>query len=417
MAGAIPVAMSLQSSALNAFVSEPLRKDGPSIRKIKVFSSSANFYRYIGVNAYGKKSFGINRQKMSFTIELSDGTIGIGTFGNIGINNDSAEVVRELLGKNILGFYQWKNDQIIGVSPEYRKYFFDTRYSWIESGILDAVGKIMNVPVWKLFGKAIRNGIDPYDGTVYFEEIVHNTDVSIIAAVGKRIKADGYRAIKIKLGRPYQWVSGEAGMNRDVEAFIALREAVGNNIKIMADANDGYQNHFDLAVELMKKCAPYDMYFMEELFPDDAALYKKMRFALLEHNYFIPFAEGESFRTGEEFESACKDHIYNYLQPDMATWGVSNMLATATYAEKFPDIKLIPHVWHNQIGLIMSLHVSKLKKNIAYVEDSRFSEHIYECGRYIFRDGQWFIPDESGWGIALAPDNEQFIVAQHMEIA
>ena len=53
--------------------------------------------------------------------------------------------------------------------------------------------------------------------------------VNIIAETARRIKNYGYRAIKIKLGRSLKWMPGEAGLNRDIEAFIALREAVGSN--------------------------------------------------------------------------------------------------------------------------------------------------------------------------------------------
>lgn len=389
---------------------------GPTIKRVTIFESTGSFYRFIGPNAYDEKPKGINGIRKSFLLELSDGTVGIGTVGYSALNDGVLLEMRKLIGKDVFSFYQWNGDIITGVSPDGQPYLYDARYSWIESGILDALGKLKNVPVWKLMGQSVREGIDPYDGTLYFEDIANNTDARIIGQIGKRIKSDGYRAIKIKLGRPFKWMKGEAGLHRDIEAFIALREAVGSNFNVMADANNGYENQFEWASQLMKSCAPHGMYFMEELFPDDTAQYKKLRDLLLKDNLFVPIAEGENIRNMDLFNSYLLDGIYHYIQPDMATCGFSNIIRTARKAESFQSVNLIGHVWQSQIGLLMSLHASKIQRNITFVEDSRYLEHAFNTSEYVFKDGQWMIPDKPGWGITLAPDYQQFIKGNPTEI-
>jgi L-alanine-DL-glutamate epimerase-like enolase superfamily enzyme len=89
----------------------------------------------------------------------------------------------------------------------------------------------------------------------------------------------------------------------------------------------------------------------------------------------------------------------------------------AKKAESFPHIKVIPHVWQSQLGLLMSLHASKIQRNIPYVEDSRYFEHATVPSGYLFRQGQWFVPDEPGWGVDLAPDYEQFIEGKEVVIS
>ncbi|MCK5442438.1 MAG: hypothetical protein KAJ23_11145, partial [Maribacter sp.] len=199
-------------------------------------------------------------------------------------------------------------------------------------------------------------------------------------------------------------------------AFIALREAVGSNFNIMADANNGYRDKFDWAVKLMKKCAPYDMYFMEELFPDNAAQYLKLRDILLEENTFIPIGEGESIQNMDTFSSYFEAGVYNYVQPDMPTCGFSNIMRAAKAAEKYNHVKLIPHVWQSQMGLLMSLHASKIQSNIPFVEDSRYMEHALMANNYLFDDGKWFIPDAPGWGVTLSPNYKQFIEGEPLII-
>lgn len=389
---------------------------GPTIKSFTIFSSSGSFYRFIGMNSYDKGPKGINGKKRSVILELSDGSIGIGTVGYSRIDSEVISKIKELIGKDPSTFYYWKNDKIVGVTSNMQKYFFDSRYSWIESAILDSVGKQKKMPVWKLFGESIRDGINPYDGTLYFEDIANNTSVGIIGEIGKKIKEDGYRAIKIKLGRPSKWMPGEEGVNRDIEAFITLRESVGENFNIMADANNGYKDQFEWAIKLMKSCAPYNMYYMEELFPDDTNQYLRLRDTLINENFFIPIAEGENIRDLEKFNQYMKDGVYNYLQPDMPTCGLSNILKTAKRAEKYPHIKLIPHVWQSQLGLIMSLHASKIQSNINLVEDSRYNEHIFITTGYIFKNGQWFLPDKPGWGIELSPNYKQFLMDNEIQI-
>jgi galactonate dehydratase len=416
-AGALPLITVPEIVAGHKFYTPSNHPAGPVIKNFTIFDSTGSFYRFIGMNAYDRAPKGINKTRKSFIIELSDGTIGIGPVGYRRIDNEVISKVKQLIGKDPFTFYQWENDKIVGVSPAMHEYFFDAQYSWIESAILDVIGKQKDLPVWKLMGDSVREGIDPYDGTMYFEDIAYNTDVSIISEIGKRIKADGYQAIKIKLGRPSKWLPGEAGVNRDIEAFIALREAVGQNFNLMADANNGYKDRFDWALKLLTSCAPYDMYYMEELFPEDTAQYLELRKALLKENFFIPIAEGENIHELEKFESYLKDGVYNYIQPDMPTCGFSYILKTAKEAEKYPHAKLIPHVWQSQLGLIMGLHASKIQPNINYVEDSRYLEHAFNTSGYLFKNGQWLIPDKPGWGVDLSPDYKQYVTGEEVKIS
>jgi len=412
----IPLAMP------SAFLGSPGKKDSvehaPPIKSFTVFQGTGNFHRFVGMNAYDKAPKGIAGTKSLVKVELADGTYGIGPVGYRPADEKALLKLKELVGKDPFTFYNWQDGRIIGVVDAMKEYFFDARYAWFESAVLDAVGKLKKQPVWALAGTATRNGVDPYDGTLYFEEIANNRDVSIIGEIAKKSKADGYRGIKIKLGRPDKWLPGEAGVQRDIEAFIALREAVGSNFILMADANNGYANRLDWAIKMLKSCAPYQMYFIEELFPDDAAEYRKLRDALLQANAFIPVAEGENINDLTQFDPYMRDGIYNFLQPDMHTCGFSNIIAMARRAATFPHVKVIPHVWQSHLGLLMSLHASKISGNIPYVEDSRYFDHAVTSTGYLFQQGQWFIPDNAtGWGISLVPDYKKYVVGNETVIS
>lgn len=389
----------------------------PVIKSFSVFKATGNFHRFVGMNSYDKAPKGIQGNRGIVKVTLADGTIGIGPIGYRPADEPALLKLKELIGKDPFDFYTWQGNKITGVSESIKPYFFDARYAWFESAVLDAIGKLKQQPVWKLTGSPVRDGIDPYDGSLYFEDIANNRSVEVIGELAKKIRTDGYRAIKMKLGRPSKWMPGEAGVQRDIDAFIAAREAVGSNFILMADANNGYAKQMDWAIRLLKACGPYQMFFIEELFPDDAGEYRRLREALLKDGFYIPIAEGENINDLSLFDPYMSDGIYNYLQPDMHTCGYSNILAMARKAQSFSHVKVIPHVWQSQVGLLMSLHASKIQKNINFVEDSRYAEHAINPGGYLFREGQWFIPDKAGWGIDLSPDYKQFMVDKEITVS
>lgn len=400
-----------------AGISDNNQADNPTIKSFSIFKATGNFYRFVGMNSYDKAPKGINGTRWIVKVLLTDGTYGIGPVGYRQADDNALAKLKPLITRDPLTFYEWNGERITGVTPLMQQYFYDARYAWFESAVLDAIGKLKHQPVWKLTGESVRDAIDPYDGTLYFEDIANNRDVGIIAELGRKSKTDGYRGIKIKLGRPSKWMPGEAGVQRDIDAFIALREAVGSNFTLMADANNGYANNMEWSIKLMKGCAPYRMYFMEELFPDDPIKYRELRDALLGDNLYIPIAEGESINDLNLFDAYMVDGIYNYLQPDMHTCGYSNILAMARKAELFSHVNVIPHVWQSQLGLIMSLHASRIQINIPYVEDSRYFEHAIVPSGYLFRDGQWYMPEKPGWGVDLVPDYQQYVVDKEIVIS
>lgn len=408
-------ALSLTGSAAFSQSLDKIEK-GPTIKTITIFAGSGSFYRYIGPNSYDEKPKGIHgHTRRTVLIELSDGTTGMGTVGYRPFNDEVLAEIKKLIGHDAFALYQWKDEKIVGVTPATEKYIYDANYSWVESAILDAIGKSRKLPVYKLFGESVKNGIDPYDGTLYFADLAQNKGVEIIAQLGKRIKRDGYRAVKLKVGRHDKWLPGEAGVQRDIDAFIALREAVGTNFSIMTDANNGYRGKLDWALRFLKACAPYNMYFMEELIPDDTEAYRKLIAALHAESLHIPIADGENVwdnKMMETFTSYCESGVYSYIQPDIPTCGFTNILRIARMAEAYPHVKLIPHVWQSQMGLLMSNHVAKIQRNIPFVEDSRYNEHVMLSPGYSFEQGQWFVPEEPGWGVYLAPGYEEFLMEE-----
>lgn len=161
-----------------------------------------------------------------------------------------------MIGVSPESMFLWQSDRIAGHAPEFAPQLKDQNNCWFELALLDLVGRLRGKPVYALFKEGLRRGIDAYDRSLYFVDVASGKGAEGVGEVAKAIRADGYRGLKIKVGRPWKWMPGEAGVVRDIEAVIAAREAAGANMNLMADANNGYQDHHDWAVPFLKECSP-----------------------------------------------------------------------------------------------------------------------------------------------------------------
>ncbi|MBO9571321.1 MAG: hypothetical protein J7497_03810, partial [Chitinophagaceae bacterium] len=149
----------------------------------------------------------------------------------------------------------------------------------------------------------------------------------------------------------------------------------------------------------------------------------KIREALMKDNFFIPIAEGETLMGNDDprylnrFDKYLEHDVYNFLQPDMRTYGFTNMITFARKAEAYPHVKVAPHNWNSHMGVIMCLHASRICHNIAIVEDDRFFNHALMLPGFRFADGQWYLNDQPGWGITLTPDYQKLCTIRERVIA
>lgn len=376
------------------------RQSVPAINEITILPVAGEFYRPIAMNAYDDTPKGKSGSTKLVRVILNDGTEGIGIEGYRRVDEETVKGLQKFIGVNLEDIYKWQNSQIIGFSDKYRSFFQNPKFAFFESSILDALGRVKNKPVWQLFSSKVRSVVDCYDGTLYFKDIELDTDASVIGDLAKRIQEDGYKAIKMKVGRPYKWLKGEKGVARDIEAVKVAREAVGSNFNLMVDANNGYQKQFDWALRFLRGCAPYEMYWMEEVFPESKGAYNKLYSALSHSNTPVYIAEGENVNKVEEFRPYLEAGLYHYIQPDMRTVGFSNILRAADMADH-NGAALVPHNWQSEVGKIMSVHAAMIRKNITFAEDDRYHNLALDASSYLFRDGQWIPPKKPGWGIDL----------------
>jgi D-galactarolactone cycloisomerase len=165
--------------------------------------------------------------------------------------------------------------------------------------------------------------------------------VSDIAAETASYAKDGFHAVKIKIG---------FDVEEDLAVIAAVREAIGPHVRLMIDANHGY----DVleAVELGNRAARYRIdWFEEPVIPEQIGAYQAVR-----KGQPIPVAGGETWHGRYGMAEPIASRAIDIVQPDVAgTGGFTEAKRIADMAA-LHGVRLVPHVWGTGINVAASLH-------------------------------------------------------------
>ena len=212
-------------------------------------------------------------------------------------------------------------------------------YFGVEMALWDIMGKKMSIPVSKLLGGKLRKRIKVYASSLYFKQVGDLPEVFAKEAIG--YLDQGFDAIKIKIGH---------NPDRDLRCVKAVRDAVGENVELMVDAQKAYNSH--TALRLGRKLEKYDVYWFEEPVPSyDLEGYVEVRNAL-----DMAVAGGESLVDLHEFSRFIAGRAFDIVQPDMWAGGIGGCRKIAALAEAF-DVAYVPHCWATQITTAAWLHL------------------------------------------------------------
>jgi muconate cycloisomerase len=117
----------------------------------------------------------------------------------------------------------------------------------IDAAMYDVVGRALNVPVYQLLGGCFRERVS----------IAHSLGLmEIEKAVDEALKAkaEGVKTIKLK---------GGVDQRRDVELVKQIRNAIGAELNICVDANQGYPTPKG-AIKIVKAMEEFNLLYMEQ---------------------------------------------------------------------------------------------------------------------------------------------------------
>jgi L-alanine-DL-glutamate epimerase-like enolase superfamily enzyme len=240
--------------------------------------------------------------------------------------------------------------------------------SAVDIALWDVLGKAAGQPVYRLLGGRTKARIPVYASRLY------STPLDELAVEAGRYKAAGYRAMKLRFG----WgpVDGAAGMQRNLELVRTVRDAVGPEIDVMADAYMGWS--LDYAKRMLPLLEPFNLRWLEEaVIPDDAQGY-----AALKAYGRVPIAGGEHAFTLHEFRDLLEARALDVIQFDTnRVGGISQARKIAALAEAY-QVPVVPHA-----GQMHNYHVVMASLNSPIAE--HFPKVDVEVGNELF----WYIFD------------------------
>jgi L-alanine-DL-glutamate epimerase-like enolase superfamily enzyme len=322
----------------------------------------------------------VKQETIFVDVETEDGLVGTGYAYTIGTGGHA---VLELLRTDLIE--RLPGEDARQIEAIWQKLFFATHgtvvgaitslaLAAVDIALWDLRGKALGQPLWLLAG-GHRRSVPLYDT----EGGWLNLSTEELVEGAARSAEKGFGGIKLKVGKPRP--------HEDLERLRAVREAVGPNVDLMADANQSLT--YPEAKRRAHLYEEVDLFWLEEPLPAEDLT----GHAQLAASTSVPIAVGESIYSGSHFREYLAAGAAGIVQPDVArVGGITPWLKIAHLAETF-NVKVAPH-------FLMELHVSLA----AAVPNSLYVEYIPQL-RSIVRseleiaDGRALAPSAPGIGI------------------
>jgi L-alanine-DL-glutamate epimerase-like enolase superfamily enzyme len=322
----------------------------------------------------------ITQETVFVEIDTSDGLTGIGYSYTIGTGGRAVlSMLRDHLVPRLVG------QDASHIEAIWFDLFASTRATTVgaitslslaavDTALWDLKCKRADAPLWEVAG-GFRRDVPLYDTEGGWLHL--STDELVQGAI--HAKDSGWGGMKLKVGKP---TSGE-----DLERLRAVRQAVGDRIDIMVDANQSMT-----AAEAIRRARAFEevnLYWFEEPLPaDDVAGHVR-----LSQSTSIPIAVGESLYSIGQFRDYLERGAASIIQVDVArVGGITPWLKVAHMAEAF-NVSVCPH-------FLMELHVSL----VAAIPNGAYVEHIPQLraithGEMTIEGGRALAPTTAGLGI------------------
>ena len=195
----------------------------------------------------------------------------------------------------------------------------------IDVAIWDIIGKSRNLPLHKLLG-GTRDSIPAYISEI---NLSSSDRVEDLQARARDYLQRGYRAVKIKIGRPE--------LEEDIERLTKIREVLPGEVRLMVDLNQKWSA--SQAIQAAGRLERFNLEWIEE-----PLLYHDVQgHADLKRSTRTPIALGESLYSKYQFLNYLRAGAVDIVQADVAfVGGITEWLKVAHLAGSFGK-PIAPH--------------------------------------------------------------------------
>ncbi|GBD44299.1 3,6-anhydro-alpha-L-galactonate cycloisomerase [bacterium HR40] len=312
----------------------------------------------------------------------SDGAEGVGWTYTVGTNGGA---IRASLERDLV-------PRLLGEDPE-RHAAIRHRLTWathyggrggpltlalsaVDIALFDLRARRVGLPLWRFLG-----GFDP-KVPCYAGGIDLDFPLDRLLDQADRFLAAGFRAIKMKVGRPR--------LSEDVERVRAMREHLGPDVPLMLDANMRWTA--DQAVRAARALAPFDPLWLEEpVVPEDIGGHVRVM-----REGGLAVAAGENLRSLAEFRLLIEAGGVAFPEPDATNCGgITTFLAIAHLAEAY-GLPVTSHGAHD-----LTVHLLAALPNRSFLEVHGFGLDRFIAEPLAIADGFAIAPERPGHGVAF----------------
>ena len=214
--------------------------------------------------------------------------------------------------------------------------------SGIDIALWDILSKKANLPLYQLLGGKCNNQIPVYGYGMMLQKKPVEQLIELFQKEAKEIKEKNFKAMKMKIG---------IGPKDDLKLVKAVREAIGDDYKLMVDANHAY--NLSDALYVGKGLDEMNIYWFEEpVAPEDYEGYKELKKKL---NTNIAGGEAEFTKYG--WNQLLKNRCVDIAQPEVCgLGGITEYLKVSALAQS-NFIPIINHVWGSALSIAVNLHL------------------------------------------------------------
>ena len=276
----------------------------------------------------------------------------------------------------------------------------------VENALWDLMGKICHQPTYKVLG-AYRDKIPAYAAMCELRDEKQRQEDAL------RLLDEGFRAVKLRLFKPT--------MKEDIRIVENIREAVGDKMVILCDANQGPVRDrnfeggvpfwtYQRALETARALHDLDVLWLEE--PLDHYDFHSIR--RLTESTDIAIAGGEIMNGIQDLTELIDNDCYDIYMPNITLCcGISQVRKIAAMAERRGNKLCNIHGWVPGTGVAAALATICSYPNATWLEyphdppaidPGSFQGIVKNPIRICREDGCLHAPSGDGFGVELDED-------------
>lgn len=207
----------------------------------------------------------------------------------------------------------------------------------------------------------------------------------------------GFRAFKVKVG---------FGGDIDQQGLVAARDIIGDDNRLMIDANQAWLSA-EQAADNINKLRRFNLAWVEEPLRASA---RQKEWRSMAEMIDVPLAGGENLPTLDKVDAYWRKKLFSFIQPDIGKiggfTGLLRIFGNPATAHPLTDGVYCPHWLGGMIGLAASAHMLTIVGDAGFLEidvnENPIRESLAGWDLNPAEDGRIHLP--TGDGIGIVPD-------------